>query len=81
MLRKCIKTHKNPGISKKYRDFLLAEKEGFEFPQVITFYNKNLQYITKYMRFRNFLVALLTTVYYPISLLYHKQKWSCRHPA
>ena len=50
------------------RYVLVIEKEGFEFPQVITFYNKSLQYITKYMRFRNILVALLTTVYYTISL-------------
>ena len=46
-------------------DFL-AEDEGFEFPQVITFCNKSSQYIHKYMRYRNFLVALLTTIYYPI---------------
>ena len=45
----------------------MAEKDGFEFPQVITFYNKNSQYISKYMRFQNFLVAFLTAVYYPIS--------------
>ena len=43
--------------------------KGKEFPQVITFCNKSSQYISKYMRFRNFLVTLLTTVYYPISLL------------
>ena len=44
------------------------ETDRFEFPQVITFYNKISQYISKYMRFRNFLVILLTTVYCPISL-------------
>ena len=57
-----IPLYQNDGYS-------LAEKEGFEFPQVITFYNKSSQYISKYMRFRNFLATLLTTVYYPISLL------------
>ena len=45
------------------------DEKGFEFPQVIAFYNKSSQYISKYMRFRNFLVTLLTTVYYPILLL------------
>lgn len=43
--------------------------EESEFPQVITFCNKSSQYIHKYMRYRNFLVALLTTIYYPISPL------------
>ena len=57
-----IPLYQNDGYS-------LAEKEGFEFPQVITFYNKSSLYIHKYMRYRNFLVALLTTIYYPISPL------------
>jgi hypothetical protein len=41
---------------------------------VITFYSKSPQHIGKYMRFQNFLAALSTTVYHPISLPQGKNK-------
>ena len=48
----------------------LAKNEKFEFHRVITIYNKSLQYISKYMRFQNFLAALLTLFTTP----YHSYK-------
>ena len=67
----CGENGGNEKVCRKHARAIVSmyEKDGFEFPQVITFCNKSSQYITKYMRFRNFLVTLLTTVYYPISLL------------